>query len=163
MVELNSTGVEDETAFDLFRSWEELTSSILSYHSRSLRLEHLRLPGFFLIDYIYRNGPQNLSELASAAQVSKPTVTNIVTILEEKSLVTRTRDAKDRRKFDVSLTDTAKGMVERIYLDRKEVDRELRKVMSTDQLREFSEYIRVFLNIVGKASEKKFEKRKEGD
>ncbi len=52
-------------------------------------------------------GPITLGDLASAEQVRPPTMTRIVNALEEQGLVTKARDAKDRR--TVYLSATMKG------------------------------------------------------
>jgi DNA-binding MarR family transcriptional regulator len=49
-------------------------------------------------------GPITLGELAAAEQVTPPTITKVVTRLEEEGLIDRTVDASDRRIIRVSTT-----------------------------------------------------------
>jgi DNA-binding MarR family transcriptional regulator len=49
-------------------------------------------------------GPITLGDLAAAEQVTPPTITKVVTRLEEEGLIDRTVDASDRRIIRVSTT-----------------------------------------------------------
>ncbi|MEM7339254.1 MAG: MarR family transcriptional regulator [Actinomycetota bacterium] len=55
---------------------------------------------------IDRRGPLRLGELARLEQVTAPTITRVVTKLEERGLVSRTVDADDRRISYVTITET---------------------------------------------------------
>lgn len=62
---------------------------------------------------IERLGPLTLGELSSVEQVRPPTMTRVVAGLEELQLVTRERDANDRRVARVGLTPRGQRFVER--------------------------------------------------
>jgi DNA-binding MarR family transcriptional regulator len=62
---------------------------------------------------IERLGPLTLGELSSVEQVRPPTMTRIVAGLEELALVTRERDAHDRRVTRVRLTSRGQRFIER--------------------------------------------------
>lgn len=54
---------------------------------------------------IDRRGPLRLGELARVEQVTAPTITRVITKLEQEGLVTRTADADDRRITYVAITE----------------------------------------------------------
>ena len=62
---------------------------------------------------IERLGPLTLGELSAVEQVRPPTMTRIVAGLEEVALVTRERDAHDRRVTRVTLTSRGQRFIER--------------------------------------------------
>jgi DNA-binding MarR family transcriptional regulator len=53
---------------------------------------------------VERSGPLTPSELAAAERVRRPTVTRVLTRLEEAGLITRTPDPADRRSTLVAIT-----------------------------------------------------------
>lgn len=62
---------------------------------------------------VERLGPLTLGELASVEQVQPPSMTKIVTRLEELSFVTREVDARDRRVARVQVSDEGRRYVAR--------------------------------------------------
>ncbi|MGQ0824518.1 MAG: MarR family winged helix-turn-helix transcriptional regulator [Actinomycetota bacterium] len=56
---------------------------------------------------VEREGPISLGDLAAREQLSPPTITKVVAALEERGLLERTRDDRDRRVSRVRIT--AKG------------------------------------------------------
>ncbi|MGF3054531.1 MarR family winged helix-turn-helix transcriptional regulator [Microbacterium sp. YY-03] len=56
-------------------------------------------------------GDHTLSELADRDRISAPSMTRTVNGLEELGFVTRTADADDRRKVNISLTDAGRAVV----------------------------------------------------
>ena len=53
---------------------------------------------------VERSGPLTPSELAAAERVRRPTITRVLTRLEEARLITRTPDPADRRSTLVAIT-----------------------------------------------------------
>ena len=53
---------------------------------------------------VERSGPLTPSELAAAERVRRPTITRVLTRLEEAGLITRTPDPADRRSTLVAIT-----------------------------------------------------------
>ena len=86
---------------------------------------------------IDRHGPLTPSELAVRERIQRPTVTRIVTRLEEGGLVQRTRDPQDGRSSLVALTPAGRELLARgrtrkdAYLARRlrELDAEERATL----------------------------------
>lgn len=66
-------------------------------------------------------GPQSLSELASAEQVTLPTMSKLITTMERDGLVRRERDPADGRVVRLHATAKARRMAERGRERRLEV------------------------------------------
>jgi DNA-binding MarR family transcriptional regulator len=62
---------------------------------------------------IDRHGPLTPSELAVRERIQRPTVTRIVSLLEERGLVHRTRDPHDRRSSLVALSPAGRELLAR--------------------------------------------------
>lgn len=57
-------------------------------------------------------GPCTLGALADRERVSAPSMNRTVNCLEESGYLTRTPDEDDRRKVNIALTDTGRGVVD---------------------------------------------------
>jgi DNA-binding MarR family transcriptional regulator len=68
---------------------------------------------FSALSSISHYGPVTLGKLASVERLRPPTVTRMVSFLEESGLVLRRPDAEDRRIFRVELTDLGRDLLER--------------------------------------------------
>ena len=68
---------------------------------------------------LLRDGPRQLTELASAERINPTLLSRVVGRLEEDGLVARTPQEQDRRSFLVSITDEGTALAEAIRLDRR--------------------------------------------
>ena len=83
-------------------------------HSKKLvKFYGLTGPQLILIEVIAREGEISIGKLARHVSLSQATVTNIVERLEQKEIVIRRKEEQDKRRVDVSLTDTARDILER--------------------------------------------------
>ena len=77
---------------------------------------------------IDRHGPLSLSDVASRENLSAPTITKIVTRLENQGLIERLTDPSDRRVSLVAVSRKGTALLERIrssrtaYLDRRLIE-----------------------------------------
>jgi DNA-binding MarR family transcriptional regulator len=63
---------------------------------------------------VERHGPLTPSELATRERIQRPTVTRILTRLEESGLVLRTPDPHDRRSSLVAVTGAGRALLEEL-------------------------------------------------
>ena len=88
----------------------ELASRLRLAVTRLARRLRTQLPGelspsqLATLSTVERQGPLTLGELSKAERVKPPTMTKIVSCLEEQGLVTRTVDHSDRRVARVEAT-----------------------------------------------------------
>ncbi|MBZ0291943.1 MAG: MarR family transcriptional regulator [Anaerolineae bacterium] len=83
--------------------------------------EPLVSPVHFRLLWILRHQSLTLSALAEIQAVSLPTMSNSVTILEERGWVNRTRSEQDRRKVMIELTPIGEAVLEEMqrYTERR--------------------------------------------
>ena len=67
---------------------------------------------------LYRHGTQTLSQLAERERVSAPSMNRTVNCLEETGHLVRTADDVDRRKVNITLTDTGREVVKQTISKR---------------------------------------------
>jgi DNA-binding MarR family transcriptional regulator len=71
---------------------------------------------FHILRHI-RRGQSSVSELAEAKNISRPAISQAVDVLVNKGLITRTRDARDRRYIQLALTDSGNALLDAIFED----------------------------------------------
>ena len=71
-----------------------------------------------VLGVLHRHGTQTLSQLADHERVSAPSMNRTVNCLEESGHVVRTADDPDRRKVNITLTDTGRGVVKQTISKR---------------------------------------------
>ena len=76
--------------------------------------EHFLIAPHFRLLWILRHHACSLSELADRQAVSLPTMSNSVSILEEKGWVVRNRSGEDRRKVVIELTDAGREVLDEV-------------------------------------------------
>jgi DNA-binding MarR family transcriptional regulator len=76
--------------------------------------EHISPSSVAALATIERRGPLAPSELAELEHVKRPTITRVVSRLEEAGLVERTNDPTDGRAFLVSITRQGSELLRRI-------------------------------------------------
>ena len=80
----------------------------IDLHSRALVQRFgLTGPQLVVLKALIETSPQSVSSLAAAVNLSQATVTGILDRLERKSMVTRERDSRDKRRVMVSPTSAA--------------------------------------------------------
>lgn len=85
----------------------------VEHHSKRLKATHnITSPQLVALMAIAQLGPSTLTSIGRAIHLSSSTVVGIVDRLEEKKLVCRERDTRDRRNVYVSVTAAGQALVE---------------------------------------------------
>ncbi|MFF9315535.1 MarR family winged helix-turn-helix transcriptional regulator [Streptomyces sp. NPDC014748] len=92
-------------------------------------------------------GPQRLTELARAENVSQPNMTQLVTRMERDGLVRRTADATDGRGVVVAVTDTGLEVFRQRRAERADALRQLVEELSEPE----QEAVRIALPALARA------------
>jgi DNA-binding MarR family transcriptional regulator len=95
------------TAHDSIRILQSIRriAQCVEHHSKRLGMTHnITTPQLVALMAIVRLGPSTLKSIGREIHLSASTVVGIVDRLEEKQLVRRERDTRDRRKVHVSAT-----------------------------------------------------------
>jgi DNA-binding MarR family transcriptional regulator len=107
------------------------TSRVLDLTDRFFRIAYSRVPTWWLaaditmtqfkvLLTIFIDGPQSCSSLASALDLSLPTMTGILSRLKRRGYLRRERDPKDGRRVISGLSRKGREMIERLWVSGRE-------------------------------------------
>ncbi|MHA2226829.1 MAG: MarR family winged helix-turn-helix transcriptional regulator [Candidatus Hodarchaeales archaeon] len=110
---------------EIFSLVNKVSKNLDKFQRMVLNKTNLTPPQYAVINALGVLGEQglSLSQLANICYSSRPTMTNLIDILEAKNLVKRVSNPKDRRSLLVKLTTTGKAKqkgaptVDHIYAD----------------------------------------------
>jgi DNA-binding MarR family transcriptional regulator len=103
------TSAEDE----IVRALRQIMQAV-DLHSRRLMEDYgLTGPQLVTLREVQRSGRVAATSLARAIHLSGPTLTGILRRLENRGLLSRSREEKDRRVMRVELTDTGREILDR--------------------------------------------------
>jgi DNA-binding MarR family transcriptional regulator len=98
-------GVTERLDLRILRSLRRIIRAV-DLHSRQLAIQHnVTGPQLICLLQVVQDGSVTVTSLARAVHLSPSTVIGILDRLEAKELITRQRDALDRRKVLVAVTD----------------------------------------------------------
>ena len=80
----------------------------------------ISLVHLFVLNVLDADGALSMRALADAIDVSQASTTGIVDRMEQRGLVVRDRDLKDRRIVRVSLTDDGRGVLSGFAVERRD-------------------------------------------
>jgi len=97
----------------------KLIRGFVSRQSDALSKGKISLPQYLVIDFIYTNGPQRMSDLAKQSHVTFPAMTGLVGRLHNSGMIRRVYDPKDRRTIKIELTKKGCLLVDSIVRQRR--------------------------------------------
>ena len=113
---------------------------------RSLSMSHVHV-----MFALHKHGSMRMSALSSALDISVANATGIVTRMEERGLLERTRDAGDRRVVNVTLTADGRQMLDDMNQRRREFFTSLLSRLSVDELTQLRNGMRAMFRASGEA------------
>jgi len=124
--------VTNELEEDILRSLRRISRAI-DIHSRNLATKFgLTGPQLVVLRLLGQRGPMKPSEIAIQVALSQATITGIVDRLTARQLVTRERNAKDRRLVTVTITEAGRALTQQAPSPLQE--RFLSRLHKIDQL-----------------------------
>lgn len=93
-----------------------------------------------------KNGPQKMSELASALNITAGAVTTAATILIEQDYITRLRNNQDRRVIRLALTDKGRKTLAILQNEGRETMQYVFQDMSAEELNKINRIFKRALN-----------------
>ena len=125
--------------FDIHQNYNyyvKLQQSSLPDHSNTL---HLNIPAaateFYVLQHVFqqmdRKGVNYVTptELSEVMEVTKPAISKMLNVLEDKGYIERQQDSKDRRAVYVTLTEKGQGVREEsMKIVREAVNRIIRQM-----------------------------------
>lgn len=128
--------------FDLFRVSSRLITDLESTVHRPLGMS---IAGFRILFTVWVFGSLEPRELARLSGVSTAAVSGVVTTLEGKGLVEKSRHDTDRRLVSVSPTDAGRDVLRTAYGAQNLREQELFAALSRDELESFTQVLRKIL------------------
>ena len=120
-------------------------SNALEKHPMSFGTKHkLYHSERHLLDKIGENPRMNVTEFAAKMGVTKGAISQVISKLEKKDLVTRYKHAGNNKETLISLTDTGKT----VFKKRKKLNREVRNHMIAELNKYSRNNVESFMNIL---------------
>ncbi len=97
------------------------------------RVMELTLQQFRTLNLLNMQGPLRMSSISSLLGVGMPTVTNLVSKLEEKGLAVREHNTSDRRVVFCSSTEAGRSEMERLWRVRRGLISQVTDLLSEEE------------------------------
>ena len=81
-----------------------------------------------------RRGPNSMSELATAKNISRPAISQAVDVLVKKGLLTRIPNTTDRRVVELALTEEGNALLDTVFKENREWMKERMNTLTTEEL-----------------------------
>jgi len=106
---------KDKNALNAFISINRAVESISTRISKNFQQEGLTESQFGVLEALLHLGPLYQKEIAQKLLVSGGNITMVIDNLEKRDLVKRLRSQKDRRYFNIELTNKGKNLIKSIF------------------------------------------------
>ena len=93
------------------------TNSLEARLSKNLDKFNLTTSQFGVLEALYHLGPMSQKEIGKKILKSGGNITKVVDNLEKKSLLIREKNQKDRRFYNIKLTQNGKSLIEKLFPD----------------------------------------------
>lgn len=101
---------------NILRSLRRIQRAIDLYSKDLANRYNLTTPQLLCLRQLGANGSTTASQLAREVALSQATITGILDRLEARGLITRRRDAQDRRRVNLEVTEEGRSLVEKAPL-----------------------------------------------
>lgn len=81
-----------------------------------------------------RSGIGSMSELATAKNISRPAISQVVDTLVNKGLLTRVQSKQDRRYVELALTEAGNHLLDTVFQETRAWMKERMRVLNADEL-----------------------------
>ncbi len=107
--------VRETRALDAFIKINRATESLNARLTQALARDGLTPGQLAVLEALFHLGPMCQKDLGRKLLRSNPNMTTVLDNLERQTLVRRTRDARDRRLVEVSLTRQGRQLISRVF------------------------------------------------
>lgn len=148
---------EQQLDFDANRAISNIYRAAAAVRRRAERelLTELGLSwgGFTILWVLWVWGEMETAELATECDLAKGTLTGMVTTLEKRALVTRSRSPVDGRRVLVSTTESGAKLIDELFPRFNLLESDLTAGLDADEVKELSRLLRlVITNATGEAN-----------
>lgn len=134
----------DDFSRQLVNIFPAVMRGVLRRQTDALTKGKLTAPQFFVLDFIFTNGPAKMTRLAKEFSVSLPAMSGLVERLCRMKLTSRNYDPRDRRIINITLSAAGKKIVANFRQQRESIIAEIFGQLPEKDRRE---YLRIILKI----------------
>ena len=107
----------------------------------------ITLEQFHVLRFV-RRGPNSMSELATAKNISRPAISQAVDVLVKKGLLTRVPSSTDRRVIELALTDAGNELLDTVFKENRAWMKERMNKLTADELETISQAMEALKKIL---------------
>lgn len=126
----------EKQALGILIGMHRMMNSIDKKTSHLAAAYQLTLPQFAVLEALLHKGPMTVGEVQEAILSSCGTISVIVRNLEKRELIERKTDPEDRRKFQLSLTEEGRRVIETLYPENEAMILEEFSIYSAEEQKE---------------------------
>ena len=142
----------DFASLDAISNIYRAAGSIRSEAEREVLAEYgLSFGGFTILWVLWVWDEMETAQLAEQCSLAKGTLTGMLTTLEKRGLVTRSRVATDKRRVVVDLTAEGKTMIDTLFPKFNEFESEMSAGLDIDEKKELARLLRLVIGNATKA------------
>lgn len=113
----------------------------MAYVHRGLQRLGLEPPHHAVLMALQLSGPQSQKEIAETLVIDRTTMVHLLDELEERGLVRRERDPRDRRAHAVHLTDEGTALLAKANEQLQQADMDYMAPLSVDEQRQLRDFL----------------------
>ncbi|NOR24257.1 MAG: MarR family transcriptional regulator [Desulforhopalus sp.] len=142
----NQTYKADKLALATFIKLVRAAETVTADVHGELTESGLSISQFGVLEALFHLGAMCQKDIAQKILKSAGNITMVIDNLEKRALVKRVRNEKDRRYFDIHLTDKGKALIAEIFPRHAERIRQKMAVFSEAEQLELGDLLRKFKN-----------------
>jgi DNA-binding MarR family transcriptional regulator len=131
------TSMDDLQEQTIDRFWETIPPvwNLVRSHLRATATGRfdITVEQFHVLRYV-RRGPNSMSDLATAKNISRPAISQAVDVLVKKGLLTRIQSTTDRRCVELALTDAGSDLLDTVFKENRDWMKDRMKDLTADDL-----------------------------
>ncbi|MFV9831300.1 MarR family transcriptional regulator MdtR [Bacillus stercoris] len=152
----------DQLMSDIQLSLQALFQKIQPEMLESMEKQGVTPAQLFVLASLKKHGSLKISEIAERMEVKPSAVTLMADRLEQKNLIARTHNTKDRRVIDLSLTDEGDRKFEEILAGRKAIMARYLSFLTEDEMLQAAHITAKLAQAAAETDEKQNMKRGNG-
>ena len=102
---------------------------------------------FHVLRFVGR-GPNSMSELAAAKNISRPAISQAVDVLVKKGLLTRVQSVTDRRVVELYLTEEGNALLDSIFKENRAWMKERMDILTNQELETITKAMEALKKII---------------
>ena len=134
----------------LGHKFKMITEKIHKHQDEALKKDDLTFSqmGVLLTILFHKEGPITTGEIGKALHITHPSTVGLINRLEEKRMVERIPNPNDSRSSYIKLTDKACEFLKENRKYNEQMDQDLIKGFSEDEIRQLRSYLdRIYINV----------------